>query len=97
MLEIKVKKITVSWELNGGQKAWALTASGTVVSSDFHVSFDVQKVTGRAPALKFHDGRLFQTNMTAEARQKMALEIKAHCEKHMNEQLMIILKSRPSL
>jgi hypothetical protein len=95
-LEIVVQSFDAEWHIDREKKkAWRLRVHGYVKGPDFITRFDLVKMEERASVLKFSQGKLFAVNMPPEDRKLLALEIKRYAERTLDEQLKIIVMSRP--
>uniref|UniRef100_A0AAU6W393 Uncharacterized protein n=1 Tax=Pseudomonas phage Cygsa01 TaxID=3138529 RepID=A0AAU6W393_9VIRU len=95
-MEIVIQSFDAEWHIDREKKkAWRLRVRGHVKGPDFITRFDLTKLEERASVLKFSEGRLFKVNMEPEDRKLLALEIKRYAERTLDEQLKIIVMSRP--
>lgn len=96
--KITIQTLEVDWKKDrGGKKTWLMRATGFITNQTFTTSFEVTKAHDRSSRLKLYEARLFQVDMDKDTRLALAKEIKAYAEKSMDEQLRIIVMSRPSL
>jgi len=97
-MEIEIRSIGVGWNKDRqNEKKWRVKVTGTVKCREATVQFTLFKHRGEASSLKFSAGRLFEVNMAPASRMELALKIKAHCEKHLTEQIQIIMRTRSPL
>lgn len=95
-MNIVIQSFDAEWHINRDKKkAWRLRVSGYVSGPDFQTHFDLTKMEDRSSVLKFTNGKLFAVNMPPDDRKFLALEIKRYAERTLDEQLKIMVMTRP--